>query len=212
MNALRKLPRAVTFAIALILLLALIAIPVVRHLRHRVSWAEVLPAMQRPQTIKGVARITGSDDSEWACALWAGREGGGPLTASTLLVPVRIRRDQQPGPDVTMLCQAIDLTGGLGLLKWLADRRTVTAGHTTSWGGHTVLEVELPLPPALAIAHPLWPDTWRLYVDPTSHLVQGLDLSLKGKVVARTEYDYNLPLPKGFRPGERGGVDSGGHR
>ena len=172
---------------------------VVRQSRM-VRWSEVLAATTRQETVNGVGRIYALDGSEWAATVWVRIDGPNRFPANSLLLPLQPKSRQGPADDVVGPARAVNFFEDTGFsLPRLAAAHAASPGRPTQWSGRPVLEVDF-LPSSRRDAGAAKsPFGWRLYVDRGTTLIQGLDLFDAGKVVAKVEYRYNLPLPAGFR-------------
>jgi len=200
----RKCGWGAALAVALVL-----AVLVFSWVRPVVRWRAVAEAMGRQDTLHGIGRIYLRDNSQWDCALWAKVEGPGQTIPNTMARPVRLPAGQttvpqRPDPMLMAFQQAMDLCGEEGIITRLAaSGHSRRRGRRTEWHGQPAITVEVQNPASLRRGATGFPDAWRLVVDPQSKLVLAATMLVKesGEDVprGRCEYEYNAPLPKGFR-------------
>ena len=207
-NTSRTTRRKCRWCLAVILAIVLAAI-IFSWVRPMVGWSVVAGAMGRQDTLHGSGRVYLRDNSEWDCALWAKVEGPGKTIPNTMVRPVRLPAGQtavpeRPDPMLMALGQAMDVCGEEGIItRLLASGDSRARGRRTEWHGKPAIMVEMQSPASLRRAASGYPDAWRFVVDPKSKLVLAVSMLVKegGEDVprGRCEYEYNAPLPKGFR-------------
>lgn len=183
--------------------------------RPVVKWSRVAEAIGRQDTLRGTARAYLPDGSEWECAVWAKIQGPGRTIRNAMVRPVKLPLSgpqgggsgstgpPRPSPTLLLLGEAMDVCGKDGIVtKLVASGRGRARGTRTEWGGKTAVMVEANTPRSLHLSDD-YPDFWRFFIDPDSELVLAVSMFANrgGQRVlrARCEYEYNAPLPKGFR-------------
>jgi len=193
-----------------VLPVAALAVVGIAHLQARrtVRWSEVAQAIGRQDTLHGTGRVYLADGSEWEYALWGKIEGPGKTITNGVAMPVRLPPGQnhvpaQPDSTLTGLGGAMDVCGQEGVVTKLAAAGQRARGKRADWGGKRALVVEVDTPPGLRDPGGRGPDSWRFYIDPESKLVLAVNMFVRERnqevLRARCEYEYNAPLPEGFK-------------
>jgi hypothetical protein len=194
-RAVRRAPRIIAFAVA-VLVLAAAAWLVVARARTQVRWTAVMEAANATSTINGVATLSGEDGTEWAYSLWSQVEGPGAFSPRGMLVAVKAPQAAKPSDLILRLTDAVDYCARDGVAASLAARRLSSRGRWARWGGRRALEVTVRASEVPGRTEKS-PDEWRFYLDPRTRLVQGLEILDRGVLRAHVEYRYNQPLPSG---------------
>ncbi len=207
-NTRRGSRRTILWCVAVGLALVLAAL-VFSWVRPVVRWKAVAEAMGRQETLHGSGRVYLSDNSEWDCALWVKVEGPGKTIPNAMVRPVRLpagqtTMPQRPARTLVTLQLAMHICGEEGIITRLAaSRQSWTRGRRTERDGRPAIAVEVQDPAILRSGVSGYPDAWQFVIDPESKLVLAATMLVKesGEEVprARCEYEYNAPLPKGFR-------------
>jgi hypothetical protein len=169
------------------------------------DWAEVMAAVAKQKTINAVGRMYGDDGSEWAAAVWVRVDAPDFFPSNQMLLPVKTRPKQQPGPEVVALGRAANYPAQIGSPA-LASGETVQRVRAVEWKGKLTQKVEshffasCPGGDMTIDGKPGHLSLARLYFDPDTKLVIAAEFFSGKTAHATVEYSYNKPLPSGFRP------------
>jgi hypothetical protein len=206
-DAMRRRRSLTLAALALVVVAVVAAIGVLGvGGRPVVRWSEVLDALAQKETLRGQGRVYSADGPDWDYALWGKVGEGGSCTSKGMLRAMELpggRNADGPGPEVVVLCQAMDYCGENGIVARLAtDRSASGPARREKWRGREVLAAEVDSREVLGTEGAGIPESWRLLLDPATHLLLGMELYVtrggERMVGATCEYEYDVPLPPGF--------------